>query len=77
VGESDLSQAFAREDRDPDSEHATGWTDIDWTVPQLEVLLACKFENAMNTIDTGLILEDGMTPGDAVSHVKAELARRL
>jgi hypothetical protein len=67
---------FARKDWAPDSENATGWTDIDWTVQQLQGLLAWEFAKVIDTIDTDF-LEDGMTPGDAVSHVKAVLARRL
>ena len=54
----------------------TGWTDIDWTVQQLQKLLDCKFEKVIDTVDTRFLV-DGMTPGDAVSRVKAMLARRL
>jgi hypothetical protein len=67
---------FTREEWNPVSANATGWTDIDWTVQQLQGLLAWEFAKVIDTIDTDF-LEDGMTPGDAVSHVKAVLARRL
>jgi hypothetical protein len=67
---------FTREEWNPVSANATGWTDIDWTVPQLQALLACKFRNGIVTIPTDF-LRAGMTPGDAVSHVKAELGTRL
>jgi hypothetical protein len=67
---------FATEGWDPNSGNAPEWTDIDWTVQQLQGLLEFEFPNVINMIDTSF-LEDGMTPGDAVSHVKLELATRL
>jgi hypothetical protein len=68
---------FAREDWEPYSRLPTGWTDIDWTVGQLQALLVCEFGVVIEGIDTADFLVHGMTPGDAVSHVKAELTRRL
>jgi hypothetical protein len=66
---------FARANWDANEDQPTGWIDFSWTVAQLRALLDFKFGSAaqMGVIDYSF-LRDGMTPGDAVSHVKHELA---
>jgi hypothetical protein len=66
---------FARSNWAPDEDQSTGWIDVSWTVLQLRALLDFEFANAaqMGVIDY-TFLRDGITPGEAVSHVKHELA---
>mmetsp|Transcript_837 Transcript_837/g.2001 ORF Transcript_837/g.2001 Transcript_837/m.2001 type:complete len:293 (-) Transcript_837:352-1230(-) len=46
------------------------WSDVQWTVPQLEALLRLKFPNANTTSTNFDFLATGMSPGDAVSRCR-------